>query len=252
MSVVAANRHAEILTQLADRKHVTVRDLARDLEVSEATIRRDLRQLAERDALKLVHGGATLPRNDDFSFRAKSGRQPEAKETIGRLAAQMVGEGKQIFLDSGSTCFQLAAQLHGRRDVSIVAASLRLALEFDSADPQVILLGGQYRASRVDTVGALAQKALEQLRGYIAFIGADGLSQDFGPSASDIESAHLHQLIVNNARETVLLVDDTKFASSSLYRIVEWSQVNKIVTNQKPTADWQTFLAASDIEVIHP
>ena len=65
MSRATAQRHTQILTELLARKHVAVRSLATELSVSEATVRRDLRQLAERDELTLVHGGATLPRDAD-------------------------------------------------------------------------------------------------------------------------------------------------------------------------------------------
>ena len=252
MSRATAERRTKILAQLLDRKHVTVRDLAAGLQVSEATVRRDLRELADRDELSLVHGGATLARGGDYSFQAKSGRAPEAKEVIGELAAELVADGDQIFLDSGTTCFQLATKLHRRQEVSVLAASLRLATELEAPGVRVILLGGQYRPARMDTVGPLAHKALDQLRGYTAFIGADGLSTDFGPSASDIESAHLHQKVVSNAERTVLLVDDTKFAAASLFRITDWEEVSKVVTNSPPSGTWQDFFAQHEIDVIHP
>lgn len=252
MSRATAQRHTQILTELLSRKHVAVRSLATELSVSEATVRRDLRQLAERDELTLVHGGATLPRDADYSFRAKNSRAPEAKQQIGRLASQLVQDGQQVFLDSGTTCFQMATELRGRHDVSVIAASVRLAMELDEPGVNVILLGGQYRSARTDTVGVLAQKTLEHLRGYTAFIGADGLSQDFGPSASDIESAHLHELVVRNANDTVLLVDKTKFAAASLYRIAQWSQIGRVITNKPLDSEWESFFRKQEINVIHP
>ncbi len=252
MSRATAQRHTQILTELIANKHVAVRSLATELRVSEATVRRDLRQLAEQDELTLVHGGATLPRDADYSFRAKSGRAPEAKQQIGQLACQLVQDGQQIFLDSGTTCFQMATQLRGRHDVSVIAASVRLAMELDEPGVNVILLGGQYRSTRMDTVGVLAQKTLEHLRGYTAFIGADGLSQDFGPSASDIESAHLHELVVRNANDIVLLVDETKFAAASLYRIARWNQIGRVITNNSLNPEWESFFARQKIDVIQP
>ena len=116
----------------------------------------------------------------------------------------------------------------------------------------MILLGGQYRPDRMDTVGPLATATLDQLRGYLCFIGADGLDRDFGPAAADIESADLNRRAVRNARQTVLLVDHTKFAAASLFKIVDWELVSRIVTDRAPTPEWMDFLSARGIQVDYP
>ena len=75
---------------------------------------------------------------------------------------------------------------------------------------------------------------------------------EVGPSASDIDSAHLHRLAVANARETVLLVDHSKFAAASLFRIVDWSRITTLVTDQAPVPAWAEFLAQRGIRVLFP
>jgi DeoR/GlpR family transcriptional regulator of sugar metabolism len=104
----------------------------------------------------------------------------------------------------------------------------------------------------MDTIGPLATSTLDQLRGYVCFIGADGLGMDFGPAASDIESANLYRLAVRYARQTVLLVDHTKFLSPSLFKIVDWEPIRKLVTDQPPSAEWMSFLQSRRIEIFHP
>ena len=98
----------------------------------------------------------------------------------------------------------------------------------------------------------LATSTLDQLRGYTAFIGADGLSMEFGITASDIESAHLYRLAVRNARESILLVDHTKFLTPSLFKIVDWDAISRLVTDKKPSPEWMEFLDAHGIEAICP
>ncbi|HEY4722858.1 MAG TPA: hypothetical protein VII92_13475, partial [Anaerolineae bacterium] len=93
---------------------------------------------------------------------------------------------------------------------------------------------------------------LHQVRGYVAFIGADGLSMDFGPSASDAASAHLHRLVIENAREAVLLVDSSKFGGASLFQIVDWLRISKVVTDREPDEQWMRFFEEQNIEVIYP
>jgi DeoR family fructose operon transcriptional repressor len=137
-------------------------------------------------------------------------------------------------------------------DITILANSARLALELDASGVQMFLIGGEYRPDRMDTIGPMAVETLNQVRGYMAFIGADGLSMDFGPSASDLASAHLHRQVIHNASQTVLLVDRSKFASPSLFQIVDWSQINSIVTDHEPGSEWRRFFRDRDINVVLP
>jgi len=229
---------------------VFVRELVVELGVSEATIRRDLHQLEERGQLELVHGGAILPRRSDFSYRSKALRHVEAKRRIGELAGARVRDGDQIFLDSGTTCSEMIPHLKAKRGLNIIVNSARLALELDGLDVSVILLGGQYRPARMDTVGPLASAALDQLRGYDAFIGADGVDMEFGLTASDVESASIYRQAIQNARTVTVVADHSKFAESGLCRIVDWSPITRIITNRRPATQWVEFFNERHIELI--
>ncbi len=247
-----SQRQQRILEDLYNKGHVSVKALSESLGVSEATIRRDLRALAKNHEVELVYGGATLARSTDYSFRSKAMRNVEAKRTIGRLAADLAADGDQVFVDSGTTCFEIVPHLKRKRGLSVITNSERLALELDWPGTNVILLGGQYRPERMDTVGPLAMNTLEQLRGYLAFIGSDGLSTDFGLTASDIESAHLYRLAVRNARETVLVADHSKFEKPSLFRIVGFESISRVVTDKYPGDEWFDFLSAGNIDLVLP
>jgi DeoR/GlpR family transcriptional regulator of sugar metabolism len=246
-------RREHILAQILEKGHVTVKSLAVEMAVSEATARRDLRSLADGRQVELVYGGATLPRATDFSFRSKAGRNVAAKRVIGQLAASLVADDDRILLDSGTTAFEMIHHLKRRRGLSIIVNSARLAVELgDLPDLNVIVLGGAYRAERMDTVGPLALEALEQLRGYRAFIGADGLSMEFGVAAGDAESAHLFRTAARNGSETVLLVDRAKFLTPSLHKIVDWEAISRVVTEEAPEAAWRKFFEERGIEIICP
>ncbi len=250
MSQATEERRKQIMTQLLDKRHLTVKELAATMRVSGATVRRDLRALAGEEELLLVHGGATLPRHGDFSFRAKQLRAVEEKRTIGRLAAGLLSDGDQAFLDSGTTCSEMVPHLKKMQGVTVLTNSARLALQLNAPGLRVFLIGGEYRPERMDTVGPMAMSVMNQVRGYVAFLGADGLSMDFGPSASDVASAHLHRLVVENAREAVLLVDHSKFGGASLFQIVDWPRISKVVTDREPAEAWKRFFSEKHIEVI--
>jgi DeoR family transcriptional regulator of aga operon len=253
MSLTTGQRRDFILRSILEHGHVEVKGLAQQMTVSDATVRRDLRSLADQSQVELVYGGATLPRATDFSFRSKALRNIEAKRVIGGIAAGLVSDNEQLFIDSGTTCFEMCHHLKRRRGLRVIVNSARLAVELgNSAEISVILVGGHYRPERMDSVGPLATATVEQLRGYMAFVGADGLSQDFGVSASDIESAHLYRQAIRNARETILLVDHTKFLTPSLFKICEIESISRMVTDQKPIDDWYEFLNGRGIEVLFP
>jgi DeoR family fructose operon transcriptional repressor len=245
-------RREGILVKAYQHGHVEVSTLSTELGVSEATVRRDLRNLADEGLLELNHGGASVARGSDHSFLSKAVRNVESKRIIGQLAADMVTDGDQIFLDSGTTCYEMTRYLRSKKGLSVIVNSIRTAQELFSPGMNVVLLGGQYRPDRLDGVGPMATASLDRLRGYRAFIGSDGLGMDFGPTASDIESASLFGQAVQNAREAVLLVDGSKFDAPALYQIVEWPAVSTIVTDRQPDALWQEFFQHQGINVISP
>jgi DeoR/GlpR family transcriptional regulator of sugar metabolism len=252
MSASTERRREVILTEVYEKGKVTVRDLSMTLDVSEATVRRDLKSLAGSGQLELVYGGATLPRPSDFSFHSKGMRNIEAKRVIGRLAAELVGNNDQVYVDSGTTCFQMAPHLKRKRGVTVILNSARLATELDSTGLRVIMLGGQYRPDTMDMVGSLTMRTLSNLRGFKAFFGTDGFSMDFGLTASDMESASINGLAVANSSEAILLADHSKFDSPSLNKIIEFDSVTRVVTDRRPSDKWMEFLGGKAVDVICP
>jgi len=104
----------------------------------------------------------------------------------------------------------------------------------------------------MDTVGPLAQAALEQLHGFVAFLGADGLSMDHGLTASDVESAFLFRRAAENAREVIVVADHTKFVAAALCRVVGWEEIDAVVTDRQPAEPWMQFFQDKNIDVISP
>ena len=243
-------RRDGILALVYQEGAVSIRQLAELLDVSEATVRRDLHELAAEGRLELNHGGAAVIRNSDTSFLSKSMRNIEAKKKIAQLACNLVKDGDQIFIDSGTTCFGMAGFLRARKGLSVIVNSVRTAQELQAPGINVLMLGGQYRPERMDTVGPLASESMERLRGYRAFLGTDGISRDFGLTSIDIESAHLLRLAARNARESILLADSSKFDKPALYKIIDFQALRTIVTEKKPSPEWNEFFREHKINVI--
>lgn len=252
MTSTIQKRRDAILSAAYRSGHVLVREIAEQMDVSEATIRRDLHSLASEGLLELTHGGASVLRNSDYSFISKSLRNIEAKRIIAELACGLVEDGEQLFLDSGTTCYEMTSYLRSKKGLSVIVNSVRTAQELQAPGVNILLLGGQYRPERMDSVGPITFEVLERLRGYRAFLGTDGISRDFGLTSVDIDSAHIFTLAARNARECILLADSSKFDQPSLYKIADMSRITALITEKRPSREWIDFFKNQKINIIYP
>jgi DeoR family transcriptional regulator, fructose operon transcriptional repressor len=249
-------RKKVILETLEREGSLLVKEFAAAIGISETTVRRDLNELDNDGLLKQVYGGAVRlesgPRNVDLPVAQRSTREPEAKKRIGRAAADLVHDNDILYIDPGTTSWEMIPWLKAKRNLTIISNSVRLLQCLDYIGHHTIIqLGGMLRPDRLDTVGSLSQLGIEQLRGYKAFQGGDGLDIDFGLSAVDHESALIAKVILAGAREVIVLADHTKFENPSmLYKIVEIQKINHLVTDRPLTDSWKSVCQQSGIDVV--
>ncbi|MCX7828529.1 MAG: DeoR/GlpR family DNA-binding transcription regulator [Thermanaerothrix sp.] len=210
----------------------SVAQIAREIGASEATVRRDLRDLEERGLIRRTHGGA-LPAGygAELSFKEKRIRNLEEKRAIGRAAAELVRDGERVFIDSGTTTLQAARCLAGRR-ITVATNSLDVAQLF-MADPAVELwvIGGIMRKGPRSLVGFLADLSLENLRFDAAFIGANGVDPEFGASTPNHEEANTKRLMLKAAGRSYLLADHTKLKVQTGCRMFPLEDLECLVTD---------------------
>lgn len=249
-------RKKMILEQLEKDGTVLVRDIADLLNISETTIRRDLNELDALGLLKQIYGGAVKIEGPSptfrFSIKNRSTSEIEAKKKIGRCAASFVHDNDIIYVDPGTTSWEMIPYLKAKKNLTIISNSVRLlqALEF-IGHHNIVQLGGNLRPERLDTIGTLAQLGVEQLRGYKAFQGGDGLDIEFGLSAVDSESAFIAKTILANARETYILADHTKFENPSLlYKIIDIEEIDCLITDRQLNEKWNTKLQSHNVKII--
>lgn len=248
-------RKKVILERLDREGSILVKDLADELGISETTIRRDLNELHSLGVLKQVYGGAVRLDKEtplNFSISNRSTHEIGSKKTIGKAAASLVHNGDVLYIDPGTTSWEMIPYLREKSNLTIISNSVRLlqALEF-IGHHTIIHLGGNLRVERLDTVGSLMQIGIEQLRGFKAFQGGDGLDLSFGLSAVDHESAMAAKAILARARETIILADHTKFEQPSLlYKIIDIDSINTIVTDKALSPEWDNKCKESSIRVV--
>lgn len=254
MGVGAEIRYRYILEQLGSSGRIFVKDASRELKVTEVTIRRDLLLLQKKGLVKKTHGGAILSSPEvSASVRYRQKQKLRAKEIIGKQASKLIKDGDIIYLEAGSTCYEIIPYLKDRRNLTVIVNSLYLMRRLhELTNHKIIIIGGQYRPDRMDMVGPGAENAIMQLGGFKAFTGADDITVDSGISGADIVTVSFTKLVLKRANEIIFVGDRTKFDNPALYKIAEIDQLDYIVTNAKPTKSWHDAAKEKHIKLIYP
>ena len=252
-----AKRREYILDLLVANHSVSVTKLCEHLGVSEMTIRRDLRALETEGLLRRTHGGAVsnMGRSYEPLLRLRAGENTHQKAAIGRKAAEMVQDGHSIALDVGTTTLEIARALHDKHNLTIITASLPIALEIVSnftmeSDVRLILTGGIVRAGELSMVGEIARHTYQNLHVDIAFFGAGGISPDVGLTEFNLEDTQVKQALLATAQHKVLVADSSKFGRTTFATIAPLSAIDTIVTDSGLTPEMLKALRDRHIRVM--
>jgi len=220
---------------LRSKKDVSTFDLASRFNVSEMTIRRDLKQLEAEGIAIPCYGGAVAAQRITFEFNFEKHRRTHLKEKkrIGEAAVDEIKSGQTIFLDTGTTTLELAkAMTNESIQFTVVTASLAIASElWARSNITLQLLGGQVRGSNPDLVGPLTELMLEKLTADIAFLGSDGVSPSRGSFASDLETARIAERMVACAKRVIVVCDSSKIGRVGLVRYAGLNELNFLITD---------------------
>ncbi len=233
--MIPFERRQQILALLQEQPGIKVSELARQLDVSEGTIRNDLSALEEEGRLTRVRGGAVPRHGHRFisSLFAEHARtHAEAKRRIARYAAELVEDGDSILLDASSTVFALVPHLHNRHNLTIVTNGIEVALALASnRSLSVILVGGVMRSDGTSVVGHLGEKILDELHFKMAFVSCSGFSVEAGLTEVDIQEVQLKKKMVRSADRVIALIDSSKFGRVDLTSFASLEQIAHIFTD---------------------
>ena len=254
MGLLAEKRHNYILEQIRSAGRIQVSKLAGQLGVTEVTIRRDLSYLQKTGLLKKTYGGAVLAGPSEIdSVRFRQTRNLSAKKVIGQLAAQLIEDGDIIYLEAGSTCYEIIPHLAQYQYLTIIVNSLYLMSKLhELPGHKVIITGGMYRPERMDMIGPAAEATISQLGGFKAFTGADDISIGAGISGADVATVGFAKLVLQRASKAIFVGDYSKFDNPALYKIADLDRLDYIVTNKPPSALWNKTAQQKNIKLIYP
>ncbi|WP_425581277.1 DeoR/GlpR family DNA-binding transcription regulator [Streptomyces sodiiphilus] len=216
---------------------VSLRELARVVQTSEVTVRRDVRALEAEGLLDRRHGGAVLPGGfgQESGFHQRSMAASAEKAAIAECAAGLVGEGEAVIVGAGTTAQELARRLARVPGLTVVTNSLLAAQALAHAGRvDVVMTGGTLRGSDYALVGSGAELSLQGLRVARAFLSGAGLTAERGLSTSNMLSASADRALVKAAAEVVVLADHTKLGSDTMFQTVPAEKITRLVTDQPP------------------
>ncbi|MEU4208636.1 DeoR/GlpR family DNA-binding transcription regulator [Streptomyces sp. NPDC026206] len=238
--VFAAERRQLILEMVRANGAVSLRELARVVQTSEVTVRRDVRALEAEGLLDRRHGGAVLPGGftRESGFPQKSHLATAEKTAIADLAASFVEEGEAVVVGAGTTTQELARRLARVPGLTVVTNSLLVAQALAHANRvEVVMTGGTLRGSNYALVGSGAEQSLQGLRVTRAFLSGSGLTAERGLSTSNMLSASVDRALVQAAAEVVVLADHTKLGTDTMFQTVPTDVITRLVTDEPPAHD---------------
>lgn len=223
-------RQQRIVAELAAKGRVEVGELVELLGVSEATIRRDLKALAEQGYLQKTHGGAVGLDTLHLGWNARTGLNSEAKRQIGRAAAKLVEPGQTVILDAGSTALEVTRYLDAR-PLTVITNSLDIAVALE-ANPQLTLLltGGEWDAKVRHFNGEATLAALGLYRADWCFLGVSGVHTKAGITSAYGENASVKRAMVAASERVVALADGSKLGEIAPHFVVGLGEVYAVAT----------------------
>jgi DeoR/GlpR family transcriptional regulator of sugar metabolism len=231
--MLTTQRKQEILAILKRQGQVIAKDVAEAMSVSEDTIRRDLRELAQEGKLQRVHGGALPASPAVADFAGRELLAAEGKVAIGRAAAAMIRAGQVVILDGGTTARQVARHLLPELKATVVTHSPTIALELvEKPSIEVILLGGKLFKHSVVAMGAATVAAIAEIHADLCFMGVTGVHEKTGLTTGDFEEAAVKRALSRAAAETFVLASSEKLGAASPYVVVPLNEISGIITER--------------------
>jgi DeoR family glycerol-3-phosphate regulon repressor len=246
-------RLQHILEDLAKHGRVTVKELAAVFSVSPETVRRDLKQLEMEGHLRCIYGGGVTPRRDadqPISQRMRVNAREKAK--IATLAAKHLRDHTKIFVDTGTTMLALSRYLVDRPAIKIYTNSLDIIQTLSAAESSdVVAVGGVLRHSYRAFLGTDTINVIREHLFDIAFVSAVTVDVNLGFMDLGEEEALVRRALRRHAKQIVMLADSSKFGRQGNFCTYNFRDVDLLITDAPPRADFLERLEEAQVKVIY-
>jgi len=247
------HRREHILEKLTSESKISVTDIAAKLDVSDETVRRDLKDLEKEGLLRRVHGGAiSVTPIRDAPINERIRKLAREKSIIAQLAVELVSDHSSIFLNIGSTVEALARELGKFSDLKLYTNSLNVA-QIANAFPgvSVFVTPGQLRSVETDLVGYDTVNYIQNYFFDTVFMGIAAVSLERGFMDYEEDEARIRQALVKSSRNKVVLADSSKFGKAANICSASFLEIDRLVTDRRPDAQFSAQFEKDGIEVVH-
>ena len=246
-------RQKEIKELIEKRDRITVAQICEIFMVSEATARRDLETLSSRGVVQRVHGGAI--KNElappEKPFFERSTAQTQEKQRIGIATAELIQDNETIFLGSGTTVYEVAKNLHKKKNLSVITNSLLVIDELKNIeDITVIGIGGILRKSEKSFIGHLSEQTIRELSADKVIIGIRAISLDQGLTNDYLPETMTDRAIMKMGSQLIIVADHTKCGRVSTVFLAPLQDVDVLVTTKELSKEFYEGLIQNGVHVI--
>ncbi len=253
--MLTLERQAEILDILNKNKSATVDELAGELFVSSATIRRDLRVMEKQGLIKRSHGGA-MPFKSNAEESAFAIREQEnilGKKTIANLAVRLIKNGDSVFVDSSTTVGMLIPLLNNFNYLSVITTGLRNAILLSQTNNvKIYITGGQILNHSNSIIGTDTMDYISRIHANVSLISCSGVDLNNGFTDASIEQAKLKQQMRKNSDKIAVLCDSTKFGKVFLCKDFDFNEIDYLITEKLPPQEYVEKLASTKCKLLTP
>lgn len=251
VAVHATQREMEILEELKVLGSCRIQDLARRLDVSEETIRRNVKSLAEQGIVRKVHGGVHLTETvQEATFSQRMNLNPDAKEIVAKRVSQLIKNGDSLILDIGSTTAYVARALRNHHDLFVVTNSISVAQNLATRNNnRVFLAGGELRSHDGGAFGKEAIAFVKQFNVQHAILSAAAIDAETGFMLFDMQEAEFSREIIGRADRVIIAADSSKFSNRAPIRIAPPDAFDLLVTDEAPPEDIAATMDQASVEI---
>ncbi len=252
--MLAIERRREIISRLTADGKVIVSELAKDFDVTEETIRRDLEKLDREGIASKTYGGAISKNNSslDLPYNVREGVNVAEKQDISDKVLALIHDGERIMLDSSSTALYIVKKMKSKKNLTVITNSVTILLELaDKSDWTVLSTGGMLKKGGLSLMGSSAEKMIKSYHVDTAICSCKGLDVDLGVTDSNENDSLIKQAMLACAERKILALDSEKFDKKSFVNVCEATDLDIIVTDTKPSEKWISFCAEKEINLVY-
>lgn len=242
-------RHTQLVEYVSLHGKVDVNELAKHLNTSAVTVRKDLDYLAERGILKRERGFALLNDPNDINYRMAF--HYEIKKKIATAALELVEDGESVIIEAGSTCALFAEELaKQKKDITIITNSLHIAnFVKDFPNINIVLLGGNYQKKWQALVGPMTKSCVKEFSVDKIFVGVDGYTRQNGFTGNDLIRMDTLKTMMESAKQTIVLAESDKFNKSGTVSFLKLEDVACIITDSDIPLEELEFIREQGITI---